>query len=60
MGDIWIYSNLINIENSLKNVVFNIQKPKVGLLNIGSEEIKGTESIKKAYSKLKEIDDEND
>ena len=29
--------------------------PKVGLLNIGSEEIKGTESIKKAFSKLKDI-----
>ena len=28
---------------------------KVSLLNIGSEEIKGTESLKKAYSSLKEI-----
>ena len=29
--------------------------PKVSLLNIGSEEIKGTESLKKAYTKLKEL-----
>jgi len=29
--------------------------PKVALLNIGSEEIKGTENLKKAYSKLKDI-----
>ena len=29
--------------------------PKVSLLNIGSEEIKGTESLKKAYIKLKEL-----
>ncbi len=29
--------------------------PKVALLNIGSEEIKGTENLKKAYTKLKEI-----
>ena len=29
--------------------------PKVALLNIGSEEIKGTEIIKKTFNKLKEI-----
>ena len=29
------------------------EKPKVSLLNIGSEEIKGTESLKKAYKSLK-------
>jgi len=28
---------------------------KVALLNIGSEEIKGTETLKKAYTKLKDI-----
>ena len=31
------------------------EKAKVALLNVGSEEIKGTETIKKAYSKLREI-----
>ena len=46
--------------SALFKSLFNIQKPKVGLLNIGSEEIKGTESIKKAYSKLKEISNYGD
>jgi glycerol-3-phosphate acyltransferase PlsX len=35
-------------------------KPRVSLLNIGSEEIKGTEKIKKAYSMLKEIGEGGD
>jgi glycerol-3-phosphate acyltransferase PlsX len=34
--------------------VLNKQKPSVGLLNIGSEEIKGKDSIKLAYAQLKE------
>ena len=33
--------------------LFPLEDPKVALLNIGSEEIKGTDSLKKAYSKLK-------
>ncbi|HEX3046310.1 MAG TPA: phosphate acyltransferase PlsX, partial [Bacillota bacterium] len=30
--------------------VFHLKKPRVGLINIGSEEMKGTEVIKQAYS----------
>jgi len=40
---------------ALYKSLFPNEKPKVSLLNIGSEEIKGTEVLKKAYSKLKEI-----
>ena len=36
------------------------EKAKVALLNVGSEEIKGTETIKKAYSKLREISKNED
>ncbi len=39
--------------------VFNISKPKVGLLNVGVEEGKGNEVTKKAYEMLKEVDDIN-
>ena len=33
-------------------------KPKVALLNIGSEEIKGTETLKTASKRLKELSNE--
>ena len=36
------------------------ENPRVALLNIGSEEIKGTENLKKAYVKLKEISTNGD
>lgn len=36
----------------LSSVVYNIKNPKVALLNIGSEEIKGNEQIKKAAAML--------
>ena len=35
--------------------LFPNEKTKVALLNVGSEEIKGTETIKKAHAMLKEI-----
>ena len=41
--------------SALFKSLFKNQKPKVALLNIGSEEIKGTEAIKKAHNKLKEV-----
>ena len=41
-----------------KSIIPN-QKPYVSLLNIGSEEIKGTEVLKKTYSILKKINNEN-
>ena len=34
-------------------------KPKVSLLNIGSEEIKGTENLKKASKRLRDLSNEN-
>jgi phosphate acyltransferase len=39
--------------------IFPSVKPSVSLLNIGSEEIKGTETLKKAYSRLKNYKEEN-
>ena len=41
--------------SALYKALFPEDSAKVALLNIGSEEIKGTENLKKAYSKLKEI-----
>ena len=38
----------------LTTALFNKKNPSVGLLNIGSEEIKGTEVIKEAYDLLKQ------
>jgi len=38
--------------------IFPNQKPYVSLLNIGSEETKGTEVLKKTYSKLKSLSNE--
>jgi len=40
--------------SALYKALYPDQTPKVSLLNIGSEEIKGTEVLKKTYSKLKE------
>ena len=50
--------NLIDFSEmgaALYKALFPDDIPKVALLNIGSEEIKGTESLKKAHAKLKEI-----
>ena len=43
---------------ALYKSIFPDLKPCLSLLNIGSEEIKGTETLKKTYSKLKELDNE--
>jgi len=40
---------------ALYKALFPDDTPRVALLNIGSEEIKGTETLKKAHAKLKEI-----
>ena len=37
--------------------MFGIKKPKVGLLNVGAEETKGTEIVKEAFLKLKALED---
>ncbi len=50
--------NLIDFSemgSALYKSIFPDQKPSVSLLNIGSEEIKGTEVLKKAYSELKKL-----
>tara|TARA_B100000941_G_scaffold285277_1_gene257086 strand:+ start:5916 stop:6956 length:1041 start_codon:yes stop_codon:yes gene_type:complete len=46
--------------SALYKSLFPSDTPKVALLNIGSEEIKGTEVIKKAYTKLKNISSNGD
>jgi len=43
---------------ALYKAIFPNQKPHVSLLNIGSEEMKGTEVLKKTYSKLKNLSNE--
>ena len=45
--------------SALYKSLFPNDKPKVSLLNIGSEEIKGTEILKKASKKLKDLSNAN-
>ena len=45
---------------ALYKSLFPEDTPKVALLNIGSEEIKGTDILKKTYTKLKEISNYGD
>jgi len=40
---------------ALYKSLFPLENPRVALLNIGSEEIKGTDTLKKTHLKLKEI-----
>ncbi len=54
--------NLIDfaeLGSALYKSLFPKDKPKVSLLNIGSEEIKGTDILKAAYKKLKELSSED-
>ena len=54
--------NLIDFSEmgaALYKSIFPEMKPRVSLLNIGSEEIKGTEVLKKTYIKLKQLSNEN-
>ena len=39
----------------MARALFNVEKPSVGLLNIGVEEVKGVDEIKKAAAALKEL-----
>ena len=51
-------NNLVDFSemgSALYRSLFPDDTPSVALLNIGSEEIKGTETIKKAHTKLKDI-----
>ena len=45
--------------SALYKSLFPTDKPKVSLLNIGSEEIKGTEILKNASKKLKDLSNED-
>ena len=45
--------------SALFKALFPNEKPKVSLLNVGSEEIKGTEMLKNTSKKLKELSNEN-
>ena len=45
--------------SALYKSLFPNEKPKVSLLNIGSEEIKGTEMLKNAYKNLKNLSGDN-
>ncbi len=54
--------NLIDfaeLGSALFKSLFPYEKPKVSLLNVGSEEIKGTEILKTASKKLKDLSNEN-
>ena len=54
--------NLIDFSEmgtALYKSIFPEQKPHLSLLNIGSEEIKGTEVLKKTYAKLKSMNNES-
>ena len=55
-------TNLVDFSEmgaALYKSIFPNKKPYVSLLNIGSEEIKGTEMLKKAFLKLKNLSNEN-
>ena len=55
-------NNLVDfaeLGSALYKSLFPQDKPVVSLLNIGSEEIKGTELLKKAYKKLSVLSNEN-
>ena len=45
--------------SALFKSLFPLEKPKVSLLNIGSEEIKGTEILKTASKKLKDLSNDD-
>ena len=54
--------NLIDfaeLGSALFKALYPNEKPKVALLNVGSEEIKGTEMLKTASKKLKELSNED-
>jgi len=54
--------NLIDfaeLGSALYKSLYPIDKPIVSLLNVGSEEIKGTESLKKAFKKLNSLSNDD-
>ena len=53
------YQQFAEIGSIYMREMFNIRKPRVGLINVGSEETKGTEIVKEAYQRLKNLEDIN-
>ena len=45
--------------SSLASILFKIDKPSVGILNVGSEEIKGNDEIKNASDRLRQFNKSN-
>ena len=45
--------------SALYKSLYPLDKPRVSLLNVGSEEMKGTETLKKAFKKLNSLSNEN-
>ena len=41
---------------AMARALFHVERPTVGLLNVGVEEIKGAEEVKEAHALLKEVD----
>ena len=55
-------NNLVDfaeLGSALYKSLFTNEQPKVSLLNVGSEEIKGTETLKKTFKRLSNLSGEN-
>jgi len=48
--------NLAVMGSAMSRALFDLERPRVGLLNVGKEDIKGNEEVKAASSLLKEAD----
>ena len=55
-GDAHHLKNLAVMGSAMAQVLFNIERPSVGLLNIGVEEVKGGEEIREAAELLRASD----
>ena len=53
------FVDFAELGSALYESLFPNENPKVSLLNIGSEEIKGTEILKKSFKKLTRLSNEN-
>ena len=42
--------------SAMARIVFDVERPTVGLLNVGVEEIKGVEEVREAGQRLREAD----
>lgn len=58
-GDAHHLATLAVMGSAMASVLFNIERPTVGLLNIGEEEVKGHEEIREAAEMLRALPDIN-